>query len=167
VLAFLNDALLRQEHVKAPFVSVAMAILTTGAGGSSLEIASAGHPRPLLLEAGGAACEIGERGTLLGVASEPRLSDSSLALHPGDHVVMYTDGLTDARAPAHIIGEDELMTMARESLRQSAGDTARALQDAALAGVGQPRDDVAILVLRAEEARVDASPQAGVASVPG
>ena len=71
---------------------------TGSTAGSSQELSIGGHPLPLLLRPDGIVTGIGTYGVVLA----PRRTHSSrhdLELHPGDCVLLYTDGLTDAYAP--------------------------------------------------------------------
>ncbi len=56
-------------------------------------------------------------GTLLGLIADPELQDSSTELRPGDTLVLYTDGLTEARAPAPTWGFEELAAAVRAAPR--------------------------------------------------
>jgi serine phosphatase RsbU (regulator of sigma subunit) len=62
--------------------------------------------------------------------------------------VLYTDGLTEAGAPARTWSDAELAAAASATAGRSAQDTVRSLVDAALGPVDEPRDDVAVLALR-------------------
>ena len=67
---------------------------------------------------------IGSHGTLLGVADDPDLSDATVELHPGDSLVLYTDGLTDAYAPARILTPADLVAALEPCGGQPAADIA-------------------------------------------
>ncbi|MET0578208.1 MAG: PP2C family protein-serine/threonine phosphatase [Ilumatobacteraceae bacterium] len=86
------------EHEPATFCTVCFIIYTPGPGGPSaggtLTVALGGHPAPLLGR-DGAVHEIGRPGTILGMV-EPTVVDTAVDVGPGDTLVMYTDGLTDA-----------------------------------------------------------------------
>ncbi|WP_018682931.1 SpoIIE family protein phosphatase [Actinokineospora enzanensis] len=116
---------------------------TTGALTWSL----AGHPPPLLLTADGPRYVTGGAGAVLGVPGRARYEDCTAILHPGDSVVLYTDGLVER--PGVVI--DEGLDRLAETTR-GAGDLApdalagrviTALRDAD--GYG---DDVALVVAR-------------------
>ena len=64
-----------------------------------LTVASAGHPCPLVRRYGGGIEEIGraESGTPLGIEDGGTYSSITVTLEPGDVVVLYSDGVTDAR----------------------------------------------------------------------
>ena len=99
MLAFLNDAL-RRQSLEPGYCTVGCATLTpTPEGGLVAELASGGHPCPLLVR-GGRVEEVPVSGTMLGVEGVPQLEQVALRLGPGDVLVLYTDGVTDARSPA-------------------------------------------------------------------
>ena len=148
VLALLNDAILRQ---RAPheFCSVAFARFeASGPDGARATLSSGGHPLPLVLRAGGSVEPIGSHGTLLGVVEDPALSDATVELRAGDALVLYTDGLTDAYAPERIVTQAELAAALRAYAGRPAAEITREVARVVLGnGNGQPRDDIALLVL--------------------
>jgi PAS domain S-box-containing protein len=151
ILALLNEALLRQQSDRR-FCTVLYGQLSTNGTGPEFRFASGGHPLPLLLRASGGA-EVGAPGTLLGIVPDPQLTDSRVALEAGDAVVLYTDGVTDAAAPRHIWTAQELATEVGSPAGVSASDLADRMMAAALeATPGEPRDDIAIIVLKVPDA---------------
>lgn len=65
-----------------------------------LSYANAGHNRPLLLPAGETVCrELDAEGIIFGVTKEIVFEEKSIILHPGDLVLLYTDGITEAQNP--------------------------------------------------------------------
>jgi len=145
VLAFLNSALLAQR-TDGRFCTVVHTLLERDGARVRLRTAVAGHPPPLLLRADGTVEQAGELGTLLGVVAEPRLVDHVTNLSQDDAVVLFTDGVTEARTPdGGELGRDRLI----EVLAQCAGSSADQIVDRIVAEVGpERRDDVAIVVLR-------------------
>jgi sigma-B regulation protein RsbU (phosphoserine phosphatase) len=66
-----------------------------------LRFASAGHNPPLLLRAQSPACEsLDADGMILGVKKEVEFEEKALALAPGDRLLLYTDGIVEARNEA-------------------------------------------------------------------
>jgi serine phosphatase RsbU (regulator of sigma subunit) len=150
MLRFLNEAL-RRQSVSSAFCTVGCATLDVrDGGGFDVCLASGGHPYPLLVRAGGKVEEVVVRGTLLGVEADPMLEPASLRLEPGDTLILYTDGMTDARDPSgERFGEERLIA----SLQAAAGGDAEAVAtsiDETVAAFDQDsnRDDRAIVVLR-------------------
>ena len=92
--------------------------------------------------------ELGRLGTLLGVVEEPDLPEASIDLEPGDTVVFYTDGLTEAGAPDRLMRPPELGAIASPWAAWGADAVAGRLEAAALAAAGgELRDDLALVVL--------------------
>jgi serine phosphatase RsbU (regulator of sigma subunit) len=78
------------------FVTLALTVIDPRS--HRLAVANAGHPVPLIRRSGGAIEEVGceESGTPLGVARDAAYGSITVGLEPGDVVVLYTDGATDA-----------------------------------------------------------------------
>jgi integral membrane sensor domain MASE1 len=148
VLAFLNDAMRRQRP--GEFCSVAFARLEqNGSRGVSATFSNGGHPLPLVLRSEGTVEAIGSHGTLLGVAPDPTLGDAQVELRPGDALMLYTDGLTDAYAPKVNLTQADLAAALESCHGLPAVEIARELGQAVLVSDGTaPRDDIALLVLR-------------------
>ena len=148
MLEFLNHAIRRQRP--SEFCSVAFGRLElNGAAGATAILSNAGHPLPLVLRAAGTVESIGSHGTLLGVAEDPDLSDATVELHPGDSLVLYTDGLTDAYAPAQIFTPADLVAALEPCGGRAAAEIASHVAQTLLGVNGrQLRDDIALLVLR-------------------
>jgi sigma-B regulation protein RsbU (phosphoserine phosphatase) len=107
------------------------------------------------LPASGKGGEVGVPGTLLGIVADPQLADGRLALHAGDALVLYTDGVTDASAPQHVNTPEELARVVGPPVGQSADAIAERMMEAVLGGSdGEPRDDIAILVLKVPDERI-------------
>lgn len=147
MLAVLNDALLWQVPAQQ-FCTLACALLDVTESGVRLALAAAGHPLPLLLHPDGRVDLIGAPGTLLGVFPEPYPAYQELDLEPGDTIVFYTDGVTEARTGDGTFGE-----MLNDAVASCAGldavSAARQIEEALIeAETEAPRDDAIILVVR-------------------
>ena len=151
VLAALNEAML-QQLPEDRFCTVACVRLDPGDGspGVAAEISRAGHPPPLVVRAGGSVEEVGPPGRVLGVFPDAELGHASLRLMPGEALVLYTDGVTEARSPdGEFFGEERLRDLLRSCTCCGAGDFARRIKNVVLEfQEGYPRDDLAVLVLR-------------------
>jgi PAS domain S-box-containing protein len=153
-LQILNEALLRQR-TDMRFATVAYASLVPEAGGARVSLASAGHPLPMVLRADGTVEAVGVPGTLVGVVSDPSIEDRSVTLTPGDALVFYTDGVTDARRNGDIFGEERLRKLLEACRGASADHIAGQVEEAAVEiQHGDARDDIAVVVLRVCEETV-------------
>jgi serine phosphatase RsbU (regulator of sigma subunit) len=119
--------------------------------GGAVTVSCAGHPPPLRSRVGAAVQPIGEPGTLLGAFPEGHWSDATIQLLGGESLVLYTDGVTDARGPRERFGAERLDAVVAATAGQPASAVAAAVDEALIRFQdGQPqRDDVALLVLQA------------------
>jgi PAS domain S-box-containing protein len=154
ILAALNEAMLRQLP-EDRFCSAACVRLEPqdGSPGVGADVSRAGHPPPLVVRADGTVEEVGSPGKVLGVFADAELADTSLRLMAGDALVLYTDGVTEARSPdGDFFGEDRLHHLLRFSSGSDAETIARRIKSVVLAfQEGYPRDDLAVLVLRVSD----------------
>jgi serine phosphatase RsbU (regulator of sigma subunit) len=93
LLTQVNQALYELD-IKTNFVTSFYAILDPANG--SLKYALAGHPPPLLRKASGRVKVLAGKGVALGIFPEAQYEDMDLSLAPGESLVAFTDGLTDA-----------------------------------------------------------------------
>jgi serine phosphatase RsbU (regulator of sigma subunit) len=149
VLRKLNEALLRQRTDRR-FCTVAYASLeVNGNGSAKVCLSTGGHPLPYVLRVDGTVEAVGEPGTLLGVLADVQLSDTAVELGQGDLLVLYTDGVTEARGPRGMLGSDELAAVLASCAGLDANSVAARIESAALdIQEGSPHDDIAILVVR-------------------
>jgi serine phosphatase RsbU (regulator of sigma subunit) len=149
VLSLLNEVLLT-EAPREQFLTVAYANLDVGENTTVLSMASAGHPLPLLLHADGRLEPVGQPGTLLGVISEIELSTAELELVPGDTLVFYTDGVTEARMRnGSMFGIEGLTAAVQACVGCDAAEVAERIESSLTdTQVDRPRDDIAIVVVQ-------------------
>lgn len=148
------DEYLAQHHPGGPFVTVVCGVLDTNL--NTLTLASAGHTPALHRLAGnGIILRINPKGRPVGVHIGGKhnaiaLGSQTINLAEGDSVVLYTDGLTEARDRS---GDAFGTERVEESLRSKSADAASML-DSVLARLnefsegGSAEDDVTLLVLR-------------------
>jgi phosphoserine phosphatase RsbU/P len=147
VLDLVNEAVLR--HDPEQFCTVTYVRLRPEGDGARLTVSCAGHPPPLVLRADGNVESVAAPGRVLGPFAELGAVDRSVTLEPGDALFVYTDGVTDARGADGFFGDERLRETLRSCVDSSADDTVKALERALrdFHG-GQPRDDIAFVVLR-------------------
>jgi hypothetical protein len=149
ILRWLSDAMIQQSGGTGRFCTIACAHLDLGRSPARVTVACGGHPLPLLVRADRSSEEVGQPGTLLGLVPQPDLHDRTAELRDGDTLVLYTDGLTEASAPARVWSPDELAAAARAAAGGPAADTVDGLVGATIGSLPRLRDDVAVLALRA------------------
>jgi serine phosphatase RsbU (regulator of sigma subunit)/anti-sigma regulatory factor (Ser/Thr protein kinase) len=148
------DAYLAQHHPNGPFVTVVCGVLDTRR--HRLTLASAGHTPALhYLNSTGTILRVNPKGRPIGVrigdgAQSLSLAEQEITLADGDAIVLYTDGLIEARNRA---GESYGMERVEDCLKVNKADARTAL-DAIISALnefsegGGSEDDVTILVLR-------------------
>jgi serine phosphatase RsbU (regulator of sigma subunit) len=156
ILRTLNEAMLRQRDDRR-FCTVLYTCIERTEAGAELKFSSGGHPLPMIVRADGEIVEVGSPGTLLGIVPDPSLFDETVPLGPGDTAILYTDGVTDAAAPERVRDPIELARAIGADPETPVDDVAQGMLDGALGSGGQePRDDIAIVVLRVPVAPVAA-----------
>ena len=145
VLLVLNEVLLRDPSER--FCTVALLRLQQTPAGWTARFACGGHPLPVRLVPDESPRSIGRPGTLLGVFDDVTVHDTTCELGPGDGLVLYTDGVTEARRGSVFFGEERLLdAVARH---RDAVDVSSALLDEALAFQdGIPSDDIVVVTPR-------------------
>ena len=148
VLSVLNGAL-RDRLSPREVCTVVYARLEPADGGFALTVSSGGHPLPLLLRGDGTVHEVGAHGLVLGANPEIELAESTVILQPGDCLLLYTDGLTEAYAPAYTSVRPDVQSLLGSHRRSSANEIAEDVYSRMLDfSPSEPRDDVALVVLR-------------------
>ena len=148
VLAVVNEALLR-DTPDEDFCTAIYASVDVGAGAPVVRLSVGGHPLPLLLASEGNVTSIGQPGTILGALPDPALHDHELALAPNDLLLLYTDGVIEARTRNGRLGVDGLSALLAWCAHLDAAAVAGRLEALADPPSRRISDDVALLVLRA------------------
>jgi hypothetical protein len=151
ILAALNEALLGWLTDDPRFLSAIYATVRPTLAGASVQVSSAGHPLALVRRADGRVQTFGQPGTLLGVLPDPELHDSRTSLRPGDSLVLFTDGVTEARHPVDrdLYGDDRLRDLVVGLADMPATVMADAIQEAVLVfSGGEISDDTVVLILQ-------------------
>jgi PAS domain S-box-containing protein len=140
--------------------TVGRGVAGRGVAGVRVALATGGHPAPLLLRRDGTVSTARCMGTALGLLSGIRVGQITLDLEPGDLLLAFTDGITEARNGREQFGEERLAAV----LAAAASDCADELGPAAVHKLAQAvadrvvqtvvqqtdhRDDLAVLVIAA------------------
>lgn len=127
-------------------VSLCTVVFDSAAG--SLRFASAGHP-PAWVWHDGEVRPLRSTGPLLTLDPKGTYFSHEFPLMPGDVVLLYTDGLTEARAGEQFFGEDRVAAMLRRDPGEDLTTLCKSLLEAARDFATSPlADDIAILAIR-------------------
>lgn len=149
ILAFLNQLALQGDYQR--FITVAYCRMKFIGSNLHITLGRAGHPAPLVLHGDGSVSSVGKPGTLIGVTSDPKLTDQVISMLPGESLILYTDGITEARGINGQFGQEGL----ERELARCAGKSAQEIVDrlefaVAEFQVERSHDDMAILVIRVD-----------------
>ncbi|HEY3976378.1 MAG TPA: SpoIIE family protein phosphatase [Streptosporangiaceae bacterium] len=150
-LTLLNTVLSEQyQRDGRSFCTAISGLLVPDGDGFRLTFANGGHPEPLLLRADGTAgYRAAPRGLLIGVVADTSYAAATVRLRPGDTLVLYTDGLPEARpgpGRGHF-GDEALLAFAGDLSPASASATVTALAELLGTFSDGLTDDTAILAL--------------------
>ena len=145
-LAAANDVV-AEEVEQGKFVTLVYVLIDPAT--REVACACAGHPPARLVRPGGEVSELAARGLALGIQPGQAYETVRVQLDPGSTVVLYTDGVIEARSDGELYGEERL----DEFLRRRGDLAAQALAEALLADCrafsgGDLGDDCAIVALR-------------------
>jgi sigma-B regulation protein RsbU (phosphoserine phosphatase) len=147
VLTRLHSTLL--QYHPDQFCTAVYVVLDGGPDRSRMTVSTGGHDLPLRIAANGHLDVIGSAGSILGMIEASTLSDTTVPLAPGDVVVLYTDGVTEARRNGEFFGEERLRATIHEVAAKEAQDIADAIVTAALDFQGgDAKDDIAVVVIK-------------------
>jgi sigma-B regulation protein RsbU (phosphoserine phosphatase) len=117
-----------------------------------LTYTNAGHYLPMLVRADGSVERLGEGGPVLGVLPDAEYDQAQVALAPGDRIVLFTDGLTEARNAAdEEFGEPRLLEAIVRHRACSAPALQARLADAVATFTGGRLQDDATLIVAAAD----------------
>ena len=151
LLAHLNQMLLDWPTGDPRFLTAIYAAVRPVHGGAAVRISSAGHPLALVRTAIGRVHEFGRPGTLLGVLARPELHDARRLLRPGDSLIMFSDGVTEARGrlTGDLYGDERLRSLAARLGDLTAAAMADAIWSATMTFSGERlSDDIVALVMK-------------------
>jgi sigma-B regulation protein RsbU (phosphoserine phosphatase) len=143
------NRIIHHSRLATKFVSLFLAEVNTG---GHVIYCNAGHPPALLLHSDGSVSRLATGGPLLGPKEKANYVVDIVTMAPGDLLVLYTDGVVEARDldSDEEYGEPRLLTVLR-TLRHSDPTVIvdRVLGDVAdFTHTSPPRDDQTVLVVR-------------------
>jgi len=142
LLAGMNDALC--GNTQSQFVTAAYVHLDAEA--REFSYAAAGHP-PMLLLRGGQVREVVENGFVLAVSESAGYTELSQPLLPGDRLILYTDGIVEARnAGGDLFGEANLYANVRATTALTPSEAADRIVSSVEGWAASQDDDLTVLV---------------------
>lgn len=148
----LNSAIYSRQN-RSRFVSVLVAVLDVSS--RTLEFVNAGQSRPLLVKNNQISVLKTEGVRFpLGVIKTPQYQQQMLSLSPGDILLIYTDGVTDAiDSNEEMFGNERLEILLAKLVRQNlcARGMVQEIKDEILrfSGTAQQNDDITLVVIKA------------------
>ena len=145
-LANANEVVV-EEIESGKFITMLYAVVDPASG--EVACASAGHPPMRIVSADGYVSTLATTGLALGIEPGQQYPAERVRLDPGSSVVLYTDGVVEARRDGELYGEERLDQLLASRSHLGAQDLARAiLADCRGFSGGDLADDCAIVCLR-------------------
>jgi serine phosphatase RsbU (regulator of sigma subunit) len=153
ILNSLNELL--YEDLTRAELFISMFYLNYNAEVGKLAFASAGHNPPVVWRGASETCEwLDAEGMILGVKRKVIFEENLIQLNPGDILLLYTDGITEAANPAgEFFGEDRLCALLKENRTVPPQELIDNLLEQIRLFVGAESfvDDITLVVMRVEK----------------
>lgn len=144
----LEELNLQMSHEGRPEEFVSLVVVVIDEAADTIRYASAGHPAAWFWHDGEVRA-LRATGPLLCLDPRSSYTSREIALDPGDLLLLYTDGLVEARRGEELFGEERIAAALRRDPGTDADVICKELLDAARDFADAPlADDVAILAIR-------------------
>jgi serine phosphatase RsbU (regulator of sigma subunit) len=141
------NAVVVDEIAPGKFITLLFLVVDPSSG--EVACAAAGHPPPRIVDADGNVHPLSVRGLALGVDREQEYEDVRARLERGSSVVLYTDGVIEARADGELYGVDRLDALLQRRRSYSAENIAASVIESARQFTGGDlSDDCAVVVVK-------------------
>jgi sigma-B regulation protein RsbU (phosphoserine phosphatase) len=145
-LAFANDVVVGEI---APGKFITMVYLVVDGASGRVAAAGAGHPPPRVVDPNGTIHPLDIHGLVLGIEPGERYAEATAPLQRGGSVVLYTDGVLEARHEGELYGFDRLDAIISAGRELSAQDLAETvLADCRDFAKNELADDCAVVVIK-------------------
>jgi serine phosphatase RsbU (regulator of sigma subunit)/uncharacterized protein YigA (DUF484 family) len=144
LLAYANDVVVGEIGLGKFITMLAVTVDPVG----EVLCASAGHPEPRLVTAEGDVDRLHCRGLALGIEASQTYEQVRAELPPGGTVVLYTDGVVEARANGDLFGVQRLDRVIAANARRPAQELADAVLAACRTFAGALPDDCAVVAIK-------------------
>jgi serine phosphatase RsbU (regulator of sigma subunit) len=133
----------------APGKFITLAYLVIDGRSGEIAAAGAGHPAPRIVATDGTVTGLDARGLVLGIEPAQEYEEVRTTLQPGDAVVLYTDGVIEARRGNELYGVERLDRLLSKSRQLSPGELAQVVLDHCRSFArGELADDCAVVVVK-------------------
>ncbi|WP_052959145.1 PP2C family protein-serine/threonine phosphatase [Methanoculleus sediminis] len=142
-----NDTII-EDTGSVSFVTLLYAVFDEA---RTLTYVNAGHNPPVLRRRDGSMETLEPTGPVIGFLEDVEFEESTITLRPGDLLVFYTDGVTEAEnGEGMMFGEERLYAVIEAAAGRCADEVAEAIRGAvaAFAGEAPQFDDITVVVLR-------------------
>jgi sigma-B regulation protein RsbU (phosphoserine phosphatase) len=127
---------------------------------ATLEYCNAGHPAPILLDPSSEPLQLDPTAAIVGAYGEAPYGCSSCPIAPGSTLLLFTDGLTEARRKGDLFGEERVLSIVRGKRWDSPRELVEAVMRETLSfSGGELIDDIAVVALRLEPDAYDSIPR--------
>lgn len=151
----LTNNIFYQSTRSDSFATVFFGVLNRATG--TLVYTNAGHTTALLVRASGPMSELVADSPLVGAFADREFVQSEVLLRAGDVLLLYTDGVTEARASGRLYGEPRLLRHVMEAPHDDPVELVRHIVDDVLGFTrGELNDDLAIMAVQRLEAKAEA-----------
>lgn len=146
VLGALNTVL--HDEATMQFVTVVCARMRPDDGGLRVDIASAGHPKPIVLRAGGRVEQVDVGGTAAGMVADVTYRPTTIRLDRGDTMLLFTDGIDEAFGHDGQYGVDRLLALLPPYAGAGPDVLCEVVEQQVIEYLdGRPHDDMALLAV--------------------
>jgi sigma-B regulation protein RsbU (phosphoserine phosphatase) len=147
-LADLNRQLSDPDGETENFATVVYGTLDRSTGEAA--IALAGHPLPIILNAGGDIEYLKPGGLPVGMFPDAGYESQIVHINPGDRLILYSDGVTECQNPhGELFGDEQMQAVTAAATRAPSAGLTATLSDSLRAWRGRSEfeDDISVLVL--------------------
>ncbi len=141
------NAVICSEIAPGKFISMSYVVVDGVSG--AVAVGSAGHPAPRIVLPDGSTQALEARGLVLGIDGGQEYTESHAELPLGASLVLYTDGVVEARREGELYGDERLDALLGSRHELAARALAEAVaEDARGFAGGDLSDDLAVVVIR-------------------
>ena len=138
-----------EDSGSVSFVTLFYALLDSE--NNTIRYVNAGHNPPVVYRKSGELELLNPTGPVIGLLDTPQYQDRMISLHPGDLLVIYSDGVTEAmNSSGELFSEQRLHSLIRDHHDQTAGDLIQAILTGVheFAGREPQSDDITLMVVK-------------------